>query len=162
MRRLTNLSVLDLLGRYSEIMQELRRREITRTGNNPVADYAERLACTALKLSQASSSTKGYDATDNRGFRYEIKARRATPRSKPTRFSAIRDLPAKHFTHLVAIVFEEDFRVRHAAIITHAVVAQVAFKQDHVNGWILPISESLWSRSGVEDVTTRFQAVEGS
>jgi len=154
---LKSLPVLGLLALHSGILDELRRRGVLRTVNNPAADYAEFLACRALSLKPAASSEKGYDATGQDGKRYEIKARRQAKGSKPTRFSAIRRLEENHFDYLLAVLFEEDFRVQRAAILPREVVTKKAFWQEHVNGWILPLNDSLWNDGAVQGITARLQ-----
>ena len=103
-----------ILGLFADILEELGRRGVTRSKNNPVADYAEHLACRAFSLAPAEKSTKGYDATDSTGKKYEIKSRRKSIRSNPTRFSAICDLQNRHFDLLVAVLFSQDFTVMRA------------------------------------------------
>src|SRR6266852_4642241 len=71
-------SVQGLLMAYSEILRELRRRNLIRSANNPIADIAETLVAVALKLELTSGSTTGHDAKDINGVRYEIKGRRIT------------------------------------------------------------------------------------
>ena len=149
-----------ILGLFADILEELGRRGVTRSKNNPVADYAEHLACRAFSLAPAEKSTKGYDATDSTGKKYEIKSRRKSVRSNPTRFSAIRDLQNRHFDLLVAVLFSQDFTVMRAALIPYDAVLKLAFRQEHVNGWILPIRDSLWSADGVVDVTMRLRHIQ--
>lgn len=146
-------SLLELLDLYSRLLDELWERQVVRTVNNPVADYAEYLICKALSLEPAGKSEKGYDACDKDRRKYEVKARRHSKRSKPKRFSAIRDLKAKHFDYLIAVLFLENFHVERAVILTHEAVVEKAFYQKHVNGWILPINDNLWSGKGVADIT---------
>lgn len=146
--------VLEILALHAETMNELRRRKITKSANGPLADYAEHLVCKALKLDPASNSTKGYDATDKRGNKYEIKARRQTMMSNPNRFSAIRDLEQNHFKYIVAVLFDEAFLVNRAVILPISAVKKLASWQAHVNAWILPVHEALWSHSQAKDITT--------
>ena len=73
---LEKLSSSEVLRLFSETIEELGRRGLTRSKNNPVADYAEHLVCKAFSLRSAENSTKGYDAVDDDGKKYEIKARR--------------------------------------------------------------------------------------
>ena len=155
--RLGNHQILSL---FADIMEELSKRGIIRSKNNPVADYAEHLVCKAFSLTAAAKSTKGYDATDVQGKRYEIKSRRQSARSKPTRFSAIRDFEAQHFDILVAVLFFQDFTVKRAALIPYSVVRKLAFRQEHVNGWILPIRDSVWSADGVVDVSATLRKIQ--
>jgi hypothetical protein len=157
---LGSLSILQLLAVHARVLGELRTRGVLRTTNNPVADYAELLVCRALSLIPAPNSEKGHDATDADGKRYEIKARRQTKESRPTRFSAIRGLEEGHFDFLVAVLFTEDFRVHRAAMLTREAVAQRAFWQKHVNGWILPLGESLWYDESAQDVTARIRGAQ--
>lgn len=50
------LTVRELLAGYSAIMAELRRREIVRSSNNPVSDYAEILFCRAFGWTRERNS----------------------------------------------------------------------------------------------------------
>jgi hypothetical protein len=71
---LRTLRLSRLLRLYSELLQELVRRDVCRSTNNPVADIAELLIVEALGLDRAQKSAKGFDATDSRGKKYEIKS----------------------------------------------------------------------------------------
>jgi hypothetical protein len=102
-------TVAGLLRLYSEIVEELVRRKACRSTNNPVADIAEMLVIKALRLMPAAKSTKGYDAIDGAGKRYEVKARRMTRRNPSRMLSAIRDCEARHFDFL-AFCFVKIFR----------------------------------------------------
>ncbi len=159
---LTDFQVLDLLRQYSDILNELHDRGIVRTGNNPAADYAEYLIATALSLIPAPTSTKGYDATDKNGIKYQVKARRLTRRSKPTRFGVIRRLDEDNFDYLGAILFEEDFSVSRAMIFPLDYVQQKAFWQAHVNGWILQISDNLWDPTEGTDITDKLRRIQNT
>lgn len=138
---------------YSAIMVELRRREVIRSTNNPVADYAEFLICQALGLRRAPKSTKGYDATDKRGRRYEIKARRLTKENPSRQLSAIRDMDGAHFDFLAIVLFAPDFSVTHAFVIPAVQVRAAAQYRSHVNAWILHARDALLQDRGVKDIT---------
>ena len=45
-----NLTVRNLLASYSAIIDELRRREIVRSSNSPLGDYAERFFCRRIQV----------------------------------------------------------------------------------------------------------------
>ena len=156
-----NFEILDLLGLYSDIMNELYLRDVIRTANNPAADYAEYLVSIAFKLDPASPSTKGFDAIDRKGIRYEIKARRLTARRKPRRFSAIRTLDKDGFDQLAAVLFNDDFSVSRAFLLPKSYVEEKAFWQEHVNGWILPISDTLWDKNSGKDITEKLRRIQG-
>ena len=158
--RLKQLKVMDLLGLHSEIITELCDRGILRSVNNPAADYAEFLVTRALSLQPAPKSAKGFDAKDNEGRKYEIKARRFTRMSRPTRFSAIRNLEERRFDFLVVVLFDERFRVSHARILPRASVKKKAFWQAHVNGWILPIRDDLWESKNGIDIGAKLRRIQ--
>ncbi|MGE0273690.1 MAG: hypothetical protein AB7H88_11740 [Vicinamibacterales bacterium] len=69
-------SLAEVLKLHCEVLEELRRRGITRSANNPVADYTEVLVAAALELDLEAPSSSGYDAIDKRGRKYQIKGRR--------------------------------------------------------------------------------------
>ncbi len=142
-------------------MAELRERKVMRSANGPVSDYAEWLAAKALGLVLVPLSTTGYDALDRRtGKRYEIKARRTAPGSKPTMLSAIRGLGEKHFDYLLVVLFDADFAVQRAALIPHRLVRELAVYRRHVNAHIVMLRDAVWERPEVEDVTRRFVAAQ--
>jgi hypothetical protein len=151
---LAKLSDSDLLKLHGAVSTELCRRGISRSGNNPCADYAENLVAKKLGLSLARNSTAGFDAIDRRGRRFEIKARRQTSRSKPTMLSAIRGLQKRHFDFLIAVIFDEDYSVHRAVQLPYETVRRLARFRQHVNGSILLIRD-LWSAKGARDLTAK-------
>lgn len=70
----THLTTLELLRAHGAILDELRRREIVRSTNSPISDYAEVLFCRAFGWTREGNSAAGFDATDVEGQRYQIKA----------------------------------------------------------------------------------------
>lgn len=153
---LQQCTVSQLLARHSLILGELRRRGVCRSANNPTGDYAEWLVKERLALTLAGASVKGFDATDGTGLRYQIKARRREPGSRGNHLSAIRNLEARGFDLLVAVMFESDWSVKFAVKIPHERVSQLATFKDHVNGHILQLRPSLLSTAGVEDISHLF------
>jgi len=108
---LKNLEKRDLLQLYGRLMEELRQRELIRSSNNPVSDYAEKIVCEKLKLSIQGKSSKGYDAMDKKsGIKYQIKARRVTSHNKSRQLGVIRNLDQKLFDYLIAVIFDESFK----------------------------------------------------
>ena len=157
---LTRLSSSALLTLYARVLGELNDRMVTRSTNNPAADVAEYLAVDALALTLAPKSTKGYDATDAKGRRYEIKGRRVTAHNKSRQLSPFRDLPKRQFDYFVGVLFKEDFSVLQACILPFDVVHQEAKFRNHVNGSILHLRDSIWQKHGVRDITAVVKAAE--
>ncbi|MBN3729394.1 hypothetical protein [Burkholderia sp. Tr-20390] len=150
---ISEASITELLSAHSALLDELRRRGITRSGNNPTGDYAEWLVATKLGLKLAGKSSKGFDATDRQSARYEIKGRRVTSMNRSTQLSPIRNLSGAHFDFLVAVVFDSTWKVMVAAKIPYTVVSRVASYKAHVNGHVIHVRPSLLSVEGVEDIT---------
>ena len=80
--------------------------------------------------------------------------------SHPTRFSAIRKLEEEHFDFLVAVLFDEGFKVSRARVLPRATVIDRTFWQAHVNGWILPIHDDLWKTGKGIDVTSKLRKIQ--
>ncbi len=154
---LQTASAAELLALYASIVDELLDRRIARSSNNPVADYAEYLVAQAFGLTLAANAVRGYDAIDEAaGTRYEVKGRRLQTRNHGRQLSFFRGFNdvERPFDVLVAILFEPDFHVRRAARMAYQVVHAHAGRSNHVNGWRLTLSDTVWDIPGVEDVTT--------
>jgi hypothetical protein len=93
-----NRTVAQLLSDYASILDALRDREIVRSANNPLSDYAELLFCNAYGWKREGNSASGHDAIDTSGVRYQIKARRITPHNRSRQLSAIRNLDKRPST----------------------------------------------------------------
>lgn len=158
--RVAAMSPLELLRLHARVMRELAIREVVRTRNNPVADYAELLVCRALSLKRAGRSTKGYDAEDAEGQRYEIKARRLSEEARSQVLSPIRDLDGVHFQHLVVVVFRDDYTVERALRLPRERIAAHGAYRKHINGWVIPVRESLWSDTQAVDITAEVRAAQ--
>lgn len=100
---------MDLLRAHGTILDELRSRDIVRSSNSPISDFAEGLFCSAFGWSLERNSTAGYDAKDATGVRYQIKARRIATNGGSRQLSAIRNLASDPFDQLAAVLFDRDF-----------------------------------------------------
>ena len=140
---LNSLSVLELLSLHSEILTELRSREVIRTKNNPVGDYAEWLVSEALGMTLLSNSSAGADAIDADGMKVQIKARRVTPDNPSRQLSALRNYEAADFDYLIAVIFDEDYNVLDGYKIPHEVIRDYARHSDHVNARIINLKGAI-------------------
>lgn len=150
---LARLSIAELLSAHGALIEELKRRGVLRSKNNPTGDYAEWLVSERLGLTLENNSAKGYDATDAVGVRYQIKGRRVTQDNPSTQLGVIRNLERMEFDFLVAVVFDADWRVIRAAKIPHGVVGELATFRSHINGHVMHLRPSVLVVHGVEDVT---------
>lgn len=149
---LVQMTALELLRSFAAVLDELTRRGLVRTINNPVSDYTEWLVSSKLGLELRGNSRAGYDARGPDGAKYQIKGRRARPGTKAVQLSAIRNLNSRPFDFLVAVVFEPDFSIRHAVRIPYEVVAEKARYQAHTNSHIFHVRPALLSDTRVEDL----------
>jgi hypothetical protein len=153
-----NQTVGQLLAQYGGILDELRRREIVRSSNNPLSDYAELLFCNAFNWTRAGTSSSGHDAKDAQGVRYQIKGRRLTPLNASRQMSAIRNLEKTPFDHLAGLLVDKTFQIIRAAIVPIDVVRAHSKHQAHTNSWRFLLRDEIWNLSGVQDVTHELTA----
>jgi hypothetical protein len=144
-----------LFGIYAEVMDELRRRKIVRSANNPVSDYAETLTSRTLGLELSGASNKGFDARDRNGIRYQIKARRLDGRSS-RQLGVIRNLRNRPFDVCIAILFDRRFEPAEVYRIPIGEIRKYGKFSKHQNGWILQVRPPLTTDKRVRDMTSRF------
>lgn len=156
MVKIANLESLNesgLLKLYAELMEELRDRRLIRTSNNPVADYAEKVAVEKLKLHRAGKEEKGFDAQDISGKKYQIKGRRITRHNKSRQLGVIRYLDEELFDFLIAVIFDENFSILEIWKIPLQYVKENAKWSELQHGHILQAKpDVLASSKGVEQV----------
>jgi hypothetical protein len=132
-----------------------RHHKLVRSFNSPIADVAEWLVSTKLGLQLATGSAKGYDALDERGIRYQIKASwLATPQSS-SQLSAIRDLTEAPFDHPIAVMFDVDLHVCYVAQMTLDFVIQNSTRVDRTNSYRFYFKRSMLASTSVCDLTER-------
>lgn len=151
-------SVRDLLKLYGVVLDELRRREVVRTSNSPVGDYAELLFATAFGWQLEISSAAGHDATDKDGLRYQVKSRRLTKANGSRQLSFLRRLPEKKFDFMAAVLFDGACQVQRAIILPHEGLEARCRYSKHANGWLFRLEDSCWDMVGARDVTDEIKA----
>ena len=149
---LIELSVTQLLTLFAEVLDELKTREVVRTRNNPVADYAEWLTARALHLQLQSNSNEGFDAIDSGGIRYQIKGRRLQTPKSSRQLSIIRRLKDNTFDFLIGILFDNNFSIVEAYKIPHHLIANNSRYSDHVNGHIMSLKGDIVAADEVERI----------
>lgn len=155
---LPNLSQSELLMAFAAVVSELGERGISRTKNNPVADYAEWLVASRMELDLSANSRLGFDAIGNDGAKYQIKSRRLTEDNRSTQLGVIRNLDSRPFDFLIAVIFEADFSVLHAARIPVEVVREISRYSEHQNGHILHVRPAIFKDTRVVDVARLLDA----
>lgn len=156
---LTGLTPPQLLVLHSDVADELRRRGITRSSNNPTGDLAEYLFCKAFGWKQADNSQANVDALGADGTRYQIKGRRITRFNKSRQLSAIRDMAGSHFDFLAGVLFNEDYTVLRAALIPHSVALERATFVERTNSHRFLLRDEIWNAPDVQDVSAELRAL---
>jgi hypothetical protein len=140
----------ELLRLWAAVMRTLHNRGVIRSSNNPVGDFCEGLVAAHFGVRTEPQSTRGFDVAAD-GVRYEVKGRRTTSRSRPTHYSAIRDIDAAQFDFLIAVHLTEDFEVAETWKVSWRAVKRLARPSAHLNGVRLPIIRGrLIDEEGVE------------
>lgn len=152
------LTTLELLRAYGAVIDELRSRNIVRSSNSPISDYAEELFCRTFRWTRENNSAAGFDASDATGVRFQIKARRIANSPGSRQLSAIRNLSADPFDHLAAVLFEPDFLVHRAALIPITLVKERVRRSAHTNSDVIHLRDDIWPQPGVIDVTAQLRA----
>lgn len=154
MKELVEMSEYELLQTHGAVIDELLRRKVVTTRDNPIGGYTEWLVCGRLGLNRQPNSKKGFDAvkvnSDGTEIRYQIKGRREE--SNSVQFSAIRKIEERGFDFLIAVAYHCDYSVRFAVQLPHEVVRRIVSFQEHTNGNNLVLSESIVDRDGVIDI----------
>src|SRR4051794_29305934 len=101
-------------------MHELHRRGVIHSGNNPIADMAERVIADYYGVEPEPPNTKSYDIVTSANVRIQVKALRRT-RASRRNLSALRTL---EFDVLAAVVFESDMQLVEAILIPIAIVRE--------------------------------------
>ncbi len=151
---LQSAKVKELLELHAAILEELRKRNIVRSSNQPLGDYAELLISRTFNWTLEDNSSSGHDATDSAsGLRYQVKSRRITTHNGSRQLSFIRRLPDRTFDFLAGVLFNADYSVLRAAIVPHSLLEPRCRFSKHANGWLFKLEEGVWSLPGVRDVT---------
>ncbi|MGN6144416.1 MAG: hypothetical protein ACTHOP_12585 [Mesorhizobium sp.] len=157
---LETMTTASLLELQTDILRELRRREIIRSTNNPTGDYAELLFSRAMGWMLNSNSSADADALDSLGNRFQIKSRRLTKENPSRQLGFMRRLPDRPFDFLAAVLFDDRFRVYRAAIVPLDLVAAKSAFVAGVNAWRFLLRDDVWTWDGVVDATDQLRSAQ--
>jgi hypothetical protein len=145
---LDNYSREDLLRLYGAVMVALRERGYVRSGNNPVADIAERIVADLYGVAVATANTAGHDLITRDGTKVQVKGLRRTQPGRKN-LSAIR---SDDYDVVVAVVFDADMTLLELWRIPRAVVVEKARWSKHVNGYFLSLKREVCQDSRVDRI----------
>lgn len=149
--KLSEFSDKEIIEQYVELLSELQRRNLLRS-NNLVSDYGELVVSKALDLKLVRLSTKGYDAIDKNGRRYQIKSRREGSLKKSRQLGVLRNLDENVFDYLVAIIFDKDFSVKEIWKMPRTTALKYARFSNHQNGFILVMNDKILFDPTIEQI----------
>jgi hypothetical protein len=155
----TDLTVPELLLLHTKVGEELRKKGVLRSANNPTGDLSEYLFCKAFGWTQAGNSHANVDAVASDGTRYQIKGRRITRYNNSRQLSALRDLQGGHFDFIAGVLFNEGYTVMRGALIPHAVALERATFVERTNSHRFLLRDDVWNAIGVRDVSAELRAV---
>jgi hypothetical protein len=118
---LTELDNAQLIEHFGATMLALRERGIVRSGNNPIADIAERIVATYVGGALAEPNEKSFDVRSADDKTLQVKGLRRT-QSNRTTLSALRSLA---FDELAVVVFEIDMTVVEGVFVPVSVVEEL-------------------------------------
>lgn len=159
---LGGVSVGELLGRYSAILDELERRNVIRTRNAPAGDYAEWLCARALGGSLLTNSQKSADVALADGTTVQVKCRVVSDpiRAGERQMSVFRSWD---FDLAVFVLLDRSsYEVRHGILLPARIVQSAARSVDHVNGHRFILSGPMLSHPGAEDITEALRSAAES
>ena len=153
-------SSIELMNMYADILEELNCRNVVRTYNSPVGDYAEWLVAEKLGFVLAHNSKKGYDAYDPlTGLRYQIKSRwdRGAATTQSRELNVIRNYDDNQFDYLIIVIFDEHFGVKEAYMLPHKTIKPYARYNKHQNGYILIAKGAVLTDVSTKDITIQLR-----
>jgi hypothetical protein len=148
-----------VLALWVSVMNEMRRRGMVRSDNNPIGDYCEFLVAAHFGVTPEDNSNAGYDLTTEDGERIQVKCRRLrVDGRKPPHFGAVRNLDAEPppFDHVIGVILNRDFGVAEAWRIPIDRVRHYATYRGYTNSWALPtINQAMRDDPSIEQIELR-------
>ncbi len=145
-----------LLALSREILAELRRQGVIRSGNAPAGDYAETLVQRSVGGSLAPPSQRSWDIASEEHGQLQVKARviAGQRRAGERQLSPFRSWD---FDACIVVLFDDTFGVFRAAKLPVEILVAAARRSEHVRGNIVFATDELLDRG--EDWTERLRSV---
>jgi hypothetical protein len=157
---LSTFSDSGLFSLYRAILSELKSRDVIRTENAPVGDYAEYLVATALGGHLAPNAEKSWDVLGNDGEKLQVKARVV---AEPARPGQLQLSPFRSFgfdSAVIVLLSATGYAVSRASKVPRHVVETFAIHRKHVNGKVLFARPDIMGHPDATDLTTALRAVQ--
>jgi len=154
---MTKKSIKDLLLLEKAVMQALKDKGVIKTNNNlcenlVVGDLSEKLFAETYNLSLETKPNSGYDCLSPDGTRYQVKGKICHKDQNTIRFVAGENLHSDRFDRLGLVLFDENFDVLKAWVMS----SDVAKKLFAHSGRVVSVDiDTFGQMPGVEDVTVQ-------
>ena len=148
---LRNKSDAELIALYGEVMGELHERGVVRSGNNPIADMAERIIADYYGVDPEPPNNKSFDVLSKGGIKVEVKALRRTKASRRN----LSPLRTFDFDYVAAVVFEMDMRLVEAVFVPVDAVREHAGWSNTWQAHRLSITKKLLNDPRVQRVSAK-------
>jgi len=151
-------TVGELLAAYRSILHELRRRGVIRTDNAPTGDYAEYLIARHTDGELAPNSKKSWDVRAADGRLLQVKAR-VSPEGSAAGTRQLSAIRSWSFDQLAVVLFDDDYSVRRAVLMSEKVARETARYIPHVNGYRVMANDEFLDRPDAIDITEELRTV---
>ena len=140
MKELTNMSPKELLILHGQILDELKKRGIAKTRNQPISEYSKWLVRNKLQLKDVQNPNEKYDGIDKDGYKYLVRSRQIID-NRPVRFSVIRNIEDRNFDFLVVVTFDKNCEITESYIIPIDFLLEEVEYNEHQNGYLLKLPQ---------------------
>jgi hypothetical protein len=120
MSRLDDKTDAEVVALYGQVMSELHRRGVVRSGNNPIGDMAETIIADYYGVIPQPPNNKSFDVLAPDGTKIEVKALR---RTKPSR-KGLSPLRTLDFDFVAVVIFADDMQLEEAVLVPLKVVRE--------------------------------------
>src|SRR4051812_4880969 len=151
------MSNRELLEVWTESLEELRRRGVVRTYNNPIGDIAEAIVARHYGGVRGTFAQAAWDVAVGEELLQVKACRRATAGTR-LGFSPVRHRDG--YTALILVVFTADMRVEQAWRIPCDVVNDLAAFNSHVNGLKISLTAAVTGHPRVERLALTDAAID--
>ena len=153
LKKIKTMNEKDLLKLHSNILLELKNRNVIRTLNNPIADYCEWIISQKFGWKLENNSKSGYDCIDNDNKKVQIKCRKIENLKGSRQLGIIRNLDTEPFDYLIAVIFNNQYEILEAYKIPNILIKKYAKFNKYQNGFILQLKGAILSDAQIINIT---------
>ncbi len=149
----------EILKVWTGAMDELQKRNVIRTANNPIGGLAEAIVFEHFGGERGSFNQKAWDIRTEAGERIQVKALRRAGERQRRNLGAIRD---SDYDSVVVVMFNAAFELTNAVKFPPRELVEETFQvRAHVNGRIVRLSDTFLRHPQVEtlDLSAAYERI---